>query len=89
MKRRRPNSWHRRILRWAPFLVCGTILPFTLGNCDPNVQAAALTGLQTTLVDLPNQLLNTFIQVFEQVITPATTQSTTEATFENLYPWFA
>jgi hypothetical protein len=88
MKRRRRKPWHLRALRCVPFLVGGTILPFTLGNCDPNVQNAVLTGLQTTLVNLPNQLMTAFLQVFQQVVTP-TTQSSAKAVFENLHQWFA
>jgi hypothetical protein len=86
MKRQRPKSWLRLAKRWAPLVAGGLTLQVTLNNCDTNVKNAALTGIQTTLVALPNQFLTMIIRAFQGAL-PTTTQPVAKALFENLHKW--
>ena len=57
MKPRR-KSLMLKVHKWAPLLLGGAVLQFSLAGCDPEVRNSVLSGVQTSLSGLVTSVID-------------------------------
>lgn len=79
MKTRR-KPWSMTAARWAPLLIGGVALQVNLTGCDPEVRAAILTGLQTSMTSLFSSIISAFFLSIQGA--SSTSQPVVQAIFD-------